>query len=57
MAIKNVQQITLGLVVVILSSYYLYDQLARFSYMSDVFIAVIVFAAGLIYLYSNLSVK
>ncbi len=54
MGIKNAQKVTLGLAIVVLSFYYIYDRLARFNYMSDVFIAVIVLSAGLIYLYSNL---
>lgn len=57
MALENVGQITLGLVLVIASSYYIFDRVARYHYMMDVFIAVLIFGAGLIYLYSHVGKK
>jgi len=54
MGLKNSQEVTLGLAIVLLSSYYIYDRVARYNYMSDVFIAVIILVGGIIYLYSHL---
>ncbi len=57
MVLENAAQVTLGLVVVVASSYYIFDRLARYHYMVDVFIAVIILSAGLIYLYAHLGKK
>ena len=54
MGLKNSKEVTLGLAIVLMSSYYIYDRVARYNYMSDVFIAVIVLVGGIIYLYSHL---
>ncbi|MFH1256641.1 MAG: hypothetical protein V1494_05100 [Candidatus Diapherotrites archaeon] len=53
---ENVPEITFSLAVIFVSVYYLFVRLRAESLM-NVFIAILVFAAGIVYLYSSLDTK
>ena len=48
----KVVNITIALIIVVLSMIFLYERLIQQEHMADVFLAILVFGVGLIYMYS-----
>jgi len=48
----KVINITISLIIVVLSMIFLFERLVQQEHMTDVFLAILVFGIGLIYMYS-----